>query len=235
MAGKKGLGALLGNFIEVTPEAPKPQAQPTTPPPSAGVARPATQVDSLTDLLGSATSMAPKRAKSVVTPSPPEQSERIAKLLKAVQDKIPQDNALMLLRQAEEPLKSAIPDATARRAAALGVLKNTQGMTSEAFAAGEQEVAQIIDSYFANLSEQARQMRATSLPTERAQAEKLRAQATDIDAQIEELNTRKRALLDEAQRIEQDVSTQETELAALEQELETARAAAHAHLCPSLS
>lgn len=220
------LKGVLGNFVEVTKDAP---ASKTISAPRAPAPSPAPQPDLEPEEIGSlmrstasaATPPVKSSSRSAAPPAPAHPS-RVPALVAQVQGRIPQDNALTKLAVLEQQL-GAISDPETRRTTALGIL-GSQGITEETLAAARSSLESAISGYFDNLQQQAQSRLTAQIPQIRQQAAQARGQIETLKDQIDTLTAK-------AEDLEKSASDEEADLTDLMNEIESARTAALSTYC----
>ena len=236
MTGKSGRKSLLGGLISIEeePKSAKDDVSPATvvrerasapaPIPETVSERPPMTLESI---MGGAPAPTPKKSAPTPTPAPAGDSGRVANLVAEVKKHVPTGNATLQLMTAMESLKDVLSDPVVRRNAALKVLA-TQGVTAEAVASGEHEVATVIDRCFDSLLQQADALRVRDVEGKRTEAQGLRVQADGKRAEIEAINQTITGLEREAVTLDRDAQTRDGEIQGLKADIETARIAARA-------
>lgn len=164
---------------------------------------------------------APPSASAGIAPS----SSKIAELVIDVQQHVPAGNATMKLIEAMKSIEAIVPDQATRKDAALKILA-TQGVTAQAVAEGEREVAQAIDRRLDELLAQSDTVRATQVEGKRAEAKALRDQTAENQRRVEAINAENADLERKATELDSSATTLETQLNQFRQDVEGARATA---------
>lgn len=150
-------------------------------------------------------------------------SEKALKMVATAREKIPSDNAQLKLEAAMESIKALEPDATKRRATALAILAS-QGTSQEKVEADTEAARTIMGQFITQLSAGLADHRSQHVDGVRNEADKLRTQATDLEAEVANIRTKQSALNTQAGVLEADAATKETELNVTAADIEAALA-----------
>ncbi|MEY2665058.1 MAG: hypothetical protein RLZZ480_163 [Candidatus Parcubacteria bacterium] len=141
-------------------------------------------------------------------------SARALELLKAAQEKVPNDNAQFKLDAAMQSIAALEPDNIKRRAMATAMLAS-QGISPEKIAEDEKHAREIMAKYLREMSGGLATKLASDVTSVRERAGGLRQQSADLTQQIEQLNS-------QAAELDKSASDAESELNALNADIQSA-------------